>query len=420
MKQLSSYVHDQKPWNSNEAKTSLSISDFTNQQSKRSAPSGCTFLNTSGKKVRWNIFPDLSVGVHYNSGATGCGSSVSAAQDAISTLQNAYDGINILDAGSSTFSANCADFSALGADYRSYMDNTYGNYRHVIIQFEDPCSEISDLKSCGGTLAIGGAYGVGSHTYLDTAWATAKYGYVVVNNGVGNCFCSSMTDLLTHELTHTLGLGHISANVGTANLNPVCCHSITALDNQCVDYAYPPPGAVQLLPVELVSFNGVADPYYNQLFWSTASEQNVNRFIIERANSNGSQFETIGAVLSQGETSVGHAYEWLDKSPMQNNYYRLRTTDWDGQEDLSNIIVVKRQEGIKPAIYPTMTNGEINIAIPGGEEVRLKIFSVAGELISEYNIAYSSAIDLKDLVNGWYLIRLENANFSEIFRVLKI
>ncbi|MCB0686756.1 MAG: T9SS type A sorting domain-containing protein, partial [Saprospiraceae bacterium] len=74
----------------------------------------------------------------------------------------------------------------------------------------------------------------------------------------------------------------------------------------------------------------------------------------------------------------------------------------------------------KPAIYPTMTNGEINIAIPGGEEVRLKIFSVAGELISEYNIAYSSAIDLKDLVNGWYLIRLENANFSEIFRVLKI
>lgn len=419
--QLKAYVTGVEAWTPDSARAELAVSDFANHNHKRSVPSGCTFLNTGGKKLRWNIFPDLSVGIHYGSGAAGCGTADAAAQDAISNIQNAYAGINIIDAGTDGFSANCSDFTAVGADYRSYMDNTYGSYRHVIIQFDDPCGEIADLKSCGGTLAVGGAYGVGSHTYLDTAWATAKYGYIIVNNGVGSCQCSNLSSILTHELTHTMGLGHISASYGTANLNPSCCQSISSLDETCVDYAYPSPGSVQLLPVELISFEGRSDAFANRLTWATASEHNADRFAVERADDLSKEFELIGQVPAVGETAHRMNYEWRDFSPLSNCYYRLRMIDYDGQEELSNIVTIQREENIKPLLFPTQTETSVSISLPDNQLADLKIFSVDGKLIEERKISAELVeVELKDLNSGWYYLRIENQNFSEVFRVLKI
>lgn len=407
-------------WNVAEARTDLTLDDFVHY-SKRSAPAGCTYLTAGSKNLRWRYFPDQSVGIHYqNTGAGGCASTISQAQQAIAALSNAYPGINVIDGGSLGSVSNCGDGTALGSDYRSYIDNNLGSYRHAIIQFDDPCNEISNLTNCSGILALGGAYGIGSHTYENVSWATAQYGYVVVNNGVGACRCNNLQEILSHELSHALGLGHISASFGTANMNPSCCSPISSLDETCFDYVYPLTTSDNLLPVELVSFQGNAGQALNYLEWKTASESNVNKFVVERADNGDFVFSAIAEISSKGDTETGHQYEWKDKDPDPENYYRLKTVDFDGTSELSNVISIKREEDEAVKVYPTIAQDFTNIHIPASTPVKIQIFSVTGQLIRQQDLnGKYFQIPIGDLQPGWYFLKVFTARSNQTFEFFR-
>lgn len=209
------------------------------KNTKRAAPSHCTFLSAGGTKVRWQTMPVTSLHTTETEiGSCSGGSFSGIVSNSLDRINQNFSGVSYMDGGLTVFVANCADGTALGPDYQTYLNDNYNSSTGIII-FNDPCSEINDLSSCSGVLAFGGAHTLGTHMYDNVTWFNAAHPFVVVNNGLASCHCAVYDLILSHELTHTLGIGHISSTNGAALMNPFCCNEVSDLDVECLNYAYP-------------------------------------------------------------------------------------------------------------------------------------------------------------------------------------
>jgi hypothetical protein len=92
------------------------------------------------------------------------------------------------------------------------------------------------------------------------------------------------------------------------------------------------------LPVTLLYFTGHYEDGQSKLTWETTSEDQVDRFVIERSE-DGRQFNEIGTVKATGNSSFRIKYDYTDSKPVvKNAWYRLRMIDIDGKYKYSNVI----------------------------------------------------------------------------------
>ncbi|WP_144051802.1 T9SS type A sorting domain-containing protein [Fibrisoma limi] len=92
------------------------------------------------------------------------------------------------------------------------------------------------------------------------------------------------------------------------------------------------------LPVELVSFTAKPAGKHVQLAWSTTSEREADRFVVERSGDL-KEYTRVGEVVAKGTTDQRQYYGLTDESPMiGNNYYRLKQVDTDGSIHYSKIV----------------------------------------------------------------------------------
>jgi hypothetical protein len=87
------------------------------------------------------------------------------------------------------------------------------------------------------------------------------------------------------------------------------------------------------LPVSLISFSGFSENSHADLQWATYSETNNNFFTIERSENN-SYFYPAGFVQGAGNSNTPIEYQFTDPEKLNSyvTYYRLRQTDFDGQQ----------------------------------------------------------------------------------------
>lgn len=226
----------------------------------------------------------------------------------------------------------------------------------------------------------------------------------------GNLICGSQS--LFFNLPNTGGSGVVTttsnpwrgtSDCATSDIGSLSCFTVQleisgpGISNRTTECGFSP------LPVELISFGTQAVDGHVEISWSTATEQNSDRFVVERSQ-DGSYFEEIAAVAAAGNSSTYRNYTVLDGTPwFGNNYYRLRQWDMDGKQAESGISAVYMKDGAGPIkVFPNPGAGrELQLfgAAPGSS---IALFSPTQALVYEGSIDGTS-LSIPELGAGVFM-----------------
>jgi hypothetical protein len=179
------------------------------------------------------------------------------------------------------------------------------------------------------------------------------------------------------------------------------------------------------LPVELVRFDGTVNQCKADLMWETASEMNNDYFSVQKS-SNAIDWNEIAQVKGNGNSTTPQTYNYTD---VQSNtgiiYYRLVQYDFDGRNDLSNVISVNGQgcDGFEFKLYPNPTYEFVNIELNQfKEKYQYTIYSSKGDMVRTSNLLNATQrIYVGDLASGAYLMNLvsDTKQISQPFIIQK-
>ena len=166
------------------------------------------------------------------------------------------------------------------------------------------------------------------------------------------------------------------------------------------------------LPVELVYFKVINESPVVNLNWVTASEENFDRFEIQRA-AGSADFRTLGVVYGSEQDSYElRNYQFSDESPVNGiNYYRLKSIDLDGTFEYSDlqVVMVDNPELIK--IYPNpVSTGVLSILMNDAEDKQVIIRNSSGKIVFKDTLAVDlQTLDISSLRPGMYVITVFGA-----------
>jgi hypothetical protein len=168
---------------------------------------------------------------------------------------------------------------------------------------------------------------------------------------------------------------------------------------------------LNIVPVELISFNAEINETGVKLKWETATELNNTGFDIERSTDK-VLFEKIGFIEGKGTTTEKQEYTFIDAGIKGKGkyFYRLKQIDHNGTETYYNILEV--DYALIPTVFslsqnypnpfnPTTT---IQFGIPKEVKVTLKIYDAIGSEVA-------TIVDEK-MEPGYYKYQWNASNFA--------
>lgn len=177
----------------------------------------------------------------------------------------------------------------------------------------------------------------------------------------------------------------------------------------------------EVLPVELISFEG---RYINEdisLSWLTATELNNEKFQIELSH-DGKEFQMVGEVEGKGTTDIKNEYIFSIEDPRSGlNYIRLKQLDFDGQFEYSNIISLNVKRGGEQVgeLYPNPNkSGLVNLDYTSkrSEHINVLVYDITGKIIlhQAHSIIKGENklnFDFSVLNKGIYIVEIGNESF---------
>ena len=120
-----------------------------------------------------------------------------------------------------------------------------------------------------------------------------------------------------------------------------------------------------VLPIKLSDFSVNQENKKVKLQWFTASEQNNDRFEVEKSNDS-KGWSTIAVVKGNETSSLFHNYNSYDESPLNGvNYYRLKQYDFDGRFNASEVKSLRFDggAGLIITVSPNPARGIVNFKL---------------------------------------------------------
>ena len=179
------------------------------------------------------------------------------------------------------------------------------------------------------------------------------------------------------------------------------------------------------LPVVFAALEAQLNNNTTDLKWSTLSEKNNAKFIVERSIDM-VNFTEIGLVKAVGNSNIRNNYTFNDIKPeaFATNYYRIKQIDFDGKHSYSNIasITTDTKGNVTNAIadvtttanvFPVPTKNILNIEKLEGSVLTYSIVDVFGSEVLRGTTDITengSRINVSTLSNGIYFLVAKTDN----------
>lgn len=299
----------------------------------------------------------------------------------------------------------------------------------------------------GGTITVNGTLAVfNSGVFINNGTATAND--ILINSGASICLgpnstshTASITNNQTNVVTVPTGTACVSYSNSFTGNNPITATSSLKICQMTGASAPVPavPGAAVItancttctsllggvLPLKLVSFKGRYATDQAELEWTTAWEENVQSFIVERSK-NGQAFEAIGEVKAHNQPST---YKYT--TPLNgDSYFRLKMVDKDGRSTISSIVRLKSiTTGLQLTLLSnpvTQSYADVSISVAKNQLGHLLIVDNMGKPIRKIPVTLTNGtnnlrIDLNGVsVGNYYLYFNGKLDKSSPVRLVKL
>ncbi|HEX8350472.1 MAG TPA: T9SS type A sorting domain-containing protein [Hymenobacter sp.] len=180
------------------------------------------------------------------------------------------------------------------------------------------------------------------------------------------------------------------------------------------------------LPVELLDFSAKLIKGSVAISWSTASEKDNDKFVVERS-ADGELFEAVTEVAGHGTSSSAHTYSATDASPLPGtSYYRLQQRDLDGTASYSPVVSVlntKAETAGKLGLHPNPATDYVVLDLrkAAGETCEVRIINLSGQLVRRLTLVGGQPqLDLRTLPAGTYLLQVQSPSLQTVQRLVKL
>ncbi len=180
-------------------------------------------------------------------------------------------------------------------------------------------------------------------------------------------------------------------------------------------------GGNSLLSVELLQFKAIAQNNKTALNWSTATEFNSDKFIVERST-DGIGYSAITEVAASGITNQIKNYTAIDYLPKTGiNFYRLKIKGKNGQLNYSAVEAVKfGTNNTDVVLFPNPASDVLYVN--GYETIQsYQIYDAAGKLVLLTKTPQlQNEIAIKQLKAGKYYIKINTSQKSTMLPFIKL
>ncbi|MFZ1533006.1 MAG: T9SS type A sorting domain-containing protein, partial [Chitinophagaceae bacterium] len=164
------------------------------------------------------------------------------------------------------------------------------------------------------------------------------------------------------------------------------------------------------LPVQLTNYDVKCNDKGALIKWSTATEQNSDRFEIQRST-NGNDWVTVDNVAAAGNSTSDKNYQYLDIYG-GTAFYRIRQVDADGRFTYTAIKTTNCKAGqFDITLYPVPAQDNLNVVIKSDRTVKtdLQVLDMTGKIVQRTIIQINKGnnnivLDINKLPGGQYLL----------------
>jgi glucose/arabinose dehydrogenase len=253
---------------------------------------------------------------------------------------------------------------------------------------------------------------IGGYVYRGNEYADLRGYYIATDYFSGRLWLIKPTGS-GWDITEKTGFAG-----GVASISEAANGALYAVDmNSNIVYKIVTP---IVTPLNLINFSGTPMGGYNELKWTTESEESMDKYSVEYST-DGIRYTTVGEVVSVNDANR-HIYTYRHTTVNTTTvYYRLKLGERDGSFEYSPVISIgpDTKTGIK--VYPTtITNGKVNI-ISYQPVDKVTVINTSGLQVLSREMNGTTgyfAIDVPTLQKGVYIIRITGKDFQKTEKII--